>query len=305
MSPRHLVALLGPTASGKTAAAVAVARALPVEVVSADSRQLRRGMRIGAAAPSDEDLAAVPHHLVGCVAPDAPWGLADFLAQARAALDAIWARGRTPLLVGGTGQYMWALLEGWRVPSVPPDAALRARLEAAAARGGDHLHARLAALDPDSARRIDARNVRRVIRALEIVEVTGGPVTAREREPLDFSWRAVGLAWPRAALHARADARAERMYAAGLVEETRGLFDCYGPACPALHAVGYAEAARVLAGEWDVTAALRRTQQETHRLIRMQAAWFRGGDARIEWRDGADLDAVVGAVVAAARPPLR
>ena len=150
---RQLIALLGPTASGKTAAAVAIARTLPVEVVSADSRQVRTGMRIGTAAPTDAELAAVPHHLVGIVVPDAEWTLAAFLERARAALEDIWGRGRLPLLLGGSGQYVWALLEGWRVPAIAPDPALRARLEAEAAdRGGDALHARLATLDPVSGR---------------------------------------------------------------------------------------------------------------------------------------------------------
>ncbi len=115
---RHLVALLGATASGKTAAAIAIRRRFPVEVVAADSRQARRGMRIGTAAPTDAELAAVPHHLVGIVDPDAPFTVADWLAAARAALEDIWARGALPLLVAGTGQYAWALLEGWRVPLV-------------------------------------------------------------------------------------------------------------------------------------------------------------------------------------------
>ncbi|MBM4416305.1 MAG: tRNA (adenosine(37)-N6)-dimethylallyltransferase MiaA, partial [Chloroflexi bacterium] len=166
---RSLVAIVGPTAAGKTAAALAVARRLPVEVVSADSRQVRAGMRIGTAAPTEAELAAVPHHLVGCVAPDAPWTLADFLREARTALAAIWARGRLPLLVGGTGQYVWALLEGWQPPAVPPDPALRAALEREAAGAGvGALHARLAALDAGAAARVDARNPRRVIRALEV-----------------------------------------------------------------------------------------------------------------------------------------
>ena len=302
----HLVALLGATAAGKTAAAVAIARRMPVEVVSADSRQLRCGMRVGTAAPTDAELAAVRHHLVGIVEPDAPWTLADFLRRAREALEQIWDRGRTPLLVGGSGQYVWALLEGRSVPAVPPDPRLRARLEAEAAEhGAEAVHARLAAADPASARRIDARNLRRVIRALEIVEATGAPVPPGKPEPPDFGWSAVGIAWPREALYARADARVERMYGAGLVEETRALIARCGRDFEALKSVGYAEAVRFLAGEWDRRAANERTKTETHRLIRQQAAWFRLDDERIDWRDGADLEGVVGAVVAAARAPVR
>ncbi len=303
---RRLVALLGATASGKTAAAVAVAQRLPVEVVSGDSRQLRCEMLIGTAAPTDAELAVVRHHLVGIVAPDAPWTLADFLRRAREALAEIWERGRTPLLVGGSGHYLWALLEGRSVPAVPPDPGLRARLEAEAAEHGlEAVHARLAERDPASARRIDARNLRRVIRALEIVEATGAPVPPGRLTPPDFEWCAVGIAWPREALYARADTRVERMYKAGLVDETRALIDRYGRDFEALKSVGYAEAARVVAGEWELPAAVERTKTETHRLIRQQGAWFRPHDERIDWHDGADLDGLVDAVVAAARAPVR
>ena len=259
-------------------------------------------MRIGTAAPAETELAAVPHHLVGVAGPCAPWTLADFLAGAHGALDAIWARGRLPLLVGGTGQYVWALLEGWRPPPAPPDPALRARLEREAReRGPQAVHARLAALDPRSAARIDARNLRRTIRAIEIVEATGAPIAPLRRAPPPWPWRAVGLAWPHEALDARTDARAARMYAAGLVAETRALIARCGADFEALRAIGYAEAARVVAGEWDEATALARTQRATRRLIRRQAAWFRADDGRIAWRDGADLGGVVRAVEAATR----
>jgi tRNA dimethylallyltransferase len=302
---RQLIALLGATASGKTAAAAAVAQRLTVEVVSADSRQLRREMQIGTAAPTEAELAAVRHHLVGIVAPDAPWTLADYLSRARQALEEIWDRGHTPLLVGGSGQYVWSLLEGRSVPAVPPNPPLRARLEAVAGAQGVHaVHARLAECDPASASRIDARNLRRVIRALEIVEATGAPVPPRRLTPPDFEWRVVGIAWPREALYARADARVERMYEAGLVDETRALINRYGGSFEALKSVGYAEAARVVAGEWEPRQAAERTRSETHRLIRQQGAWFRADDGRIDWRDGEEVDGVVDAVVAAARAPV-
>jgi len=292
-----LVAMLGATASGKTAAAVAIARRLPVEVVSADSRQLRRGMRVGTAAPTDEEQADVPHHFVGCVEPDAHWTLADFLEGARAALDGIWSRGRIPLLAGGTGQYVWALLEGWQVPVVPPDPARRAALEREAEqRGLEPLVERLRALDPATAVRVDARNPRRVIRALEIVETTGEPVPPLRREPPEWEWTAFGLRWPRAALHRRADARVERMYASGLMEETRALIERYGPDIEPLRSMGYAEGARVLSGALTVEEAVERTKIETHRLIRMQHAWFRDDDPRIRWLDGADIEGVASAV---------
>lgn len=257
-------------------------------------------MRIGTAAPGDEELAAVPHHLVGVAEPDAPWTLADFLEGAHTAIEGIHARGRLPLLTGGAGQYVWALIEGWQPPAVPPDPALRARLEGEAREHGlETLHARLASLDPRSAERIDPRNHRRLIRALEIIEATGEPIAPLPRVPPSWPWRAVGLEWPRRALFRRADERAERMYAQGLVEETRALIARCGEDFEALSSIGYAEALGVLHGKWDEREAIERTQAATHRLIRRQAAWFRPADPRIAWHDGADLDGVVAAVEAA------
>jgi tRNA dimethylallyltransferase len=302
---RPVIALLGATASGKTAAAIEISRRIPIEVVSADSRQIRSEMRLGTAAPTDEELAAVSHHLVGIVAPAAPWTLADFLARARAAIEGIQSRDRTPLLIGGTGQYIWALLEGWEVPRVPPNSALRARLEAEAESDGIALHARLAELDPASAERIDARNPRRVIRALEIIDATGAPVPPLNRDGAAFDWRATGIEWSRDALYRRADARAEAMYRNGLVAETRALIERYGGDFDALRSIGYAEAQQLIDGKLDEAAAIERTKTQTHRLIRMQATWFRTDDDRIAWSDGANLGALAGAVVDAAGAPVR
>lgn len=307
MSPhtRRLVALLGATASGKTALAVEIARRLPVEVVSADSRQLRRSMVIGTAAPAAEEQAAVRHHLIGIIEPDAPWTLADWLVAAREAIEGAWSRDALPLLLAGTGQYVWALLEGWSVPAVPPNPALRAELEAVVGReGAVELHARLAAVDPPSAERIDVVNTRRVIRALEIVEATGVPVPPLRHQPPDFQWHAVGLRWPREELYARADRRVERMYRDGLVEETRALIEAHGRDFEALRSIGYAEALHVIDGDWETQEAVERTKTATHRLIRMQGTWFRDDDSRIEWIDGSDALAAAAAVEAAAGTPV-
>lgn len=257
-------------------------------------------MRIGTAAPSDEELAAVPHHLVGIVDPDAPWSLVGWLTGARGAIAGVHARGRLSLLVGGTGQYVWSLLEGWDVPAVPADSARRARLEAlAATEGYEALHAHLAAVDPASAARIDARNIRRVVRALEIVEVTGAPVPPLQPRDPGFDWHIVGLHWSREEIHRRADARVAAMYAAGLVEETRALVARYGREFEALRSIGYREALSVLDGETTEEHAIERTRIETHRLIRTQAAWFREDDPRIEWIPGDDPAAGVEAVLRA------
>ncbi len=261
-------------------------------------------MRIGTAAPNDGELAAVPHHLVGIVEPDEPWTLADFLERAHEAIAAIHARGRLPLLVGGAGQYVWALLEGWQPPAVPPNWELRAELEAEASdHGVEAVHARLVALDPASAERIGTTNERRLIRALEIVEATGEPIAPLPRVPPSWPWRVVGLQWSRSALSRRADRRAEAMYAAGLVEETREVVARCGEDFEALRSIGYAEALGVLHGRWGQAEAVKRTQAATRRLIRRQGAWFRPVDPRIEWVPGADVESVVTAVEAAAQEP--
>jgi tRNA dimethylallyltransferase len=303
---RRLVALLGATASGKTAVAAAAARDHPFEVVSADSRQLRRGMLIGTASPTPEERAAVPHHLVEIADADAPWTLSDWLEAAHAALEDIWSRDATPLLVAGSGQYAWALLEGWQVPRVEPDPQRRAELEARAeVEGTPAVHALLAEIDPVRAERIEPQNLRRVIRAIEIVEATGEPVRPLEHRAPEWSWRAVGLGWSREALHERADRRAEAMYDGGLVEETRGLIERHGDRFEALRSMGYAEAAGILRGELTREEALERTKTSTHRLIRQQGNWFREDDDRIEWVDGANVAEAASTVVAAARPPMR
>jgi len=297
MTRPRVIAIVGPTASGKTGVAVEVARRVRAEVISADSRQVRRGMVIGTAAPTLGELADVQHHLVAVTEPDAMWNLNDWLERARTLVGEIHERGAVPLVVGGTGQYVWALLEGWDVPSVPPQPELRARLEARAAAGeGEALHEELRAVDPASAERIDPRNSRRVIRALEIVEATGRPVPPLEPRDPGFDWHVLGLRWSREAIHQRADRRVVAMFEEGLLDEVRDLVEQYGRDFDALRSIGYREALGVIEGNLTIDEAIERTQIETHRLIRMQANWFREDDPRIQSVDGADLDAAVAAV---------
>ena len=221
-----LVCVVGPTAVGKTALAVELARRFDGEIVSADSRQVYRGMTVGTAKPTDEERAAAPHHLLDIIDPPEPFGLGLFLERASEALAGIRSRGRLPIVCGGTGQYVWALAEGRRLPQVPPDPEFRAALEAEAERGGgDALHRRLAEIDPARAEALDARNVRRVIRALEINHVTG-------RLPSEFADSAgfpgacalvLGLTMDRKALYRRIDERVDRMMAEGFLREVEEL----------------------------------------------------------------------------------
>ncbi len=294
MTPR-LIAVAGATATGKTPLAIALARRLDGEIVNADSRQIYRGMDIGTAKPSAVERATVPHHLLDIIAPDEPFSLALYLDRARTTLDEIWARGKPPILVGGTGQYVWSVIEGWRVPRVPPDHALRAELQERAERDGtETLVADLQAIDASSAEMIDRRNVRRIIRAIEVTRATGVPFSDwRKKDMPPFGTTIVGLRLDRTALHARIDARVDAMIAAGLVEEVQALTASgYGCDLAAMGSIGYREICGYLSGEATLEAATARIKTETHRLARMQHTWFRDDDERIAWLDADDTDLV-------------
>ena len=283
-----LIVLVGPTAVGKTETALMLAQALGGEVVSADSRQVYVGMDVGTAKPTSAELARVPHHLIDILPPDANLTLAEYQAAAYAAIDDILARDRLPLLVGGTGQYVLAVVEGWGIPRVPPNPALRLTLQAfAAIYSSTALHARLAALDPVAARKLDYRNVRRVVRALEVCLETGRPISQLQRKtPPRYRVLWLGLTRPRPALYGRVDARIDRMLADGLVEEVRRLTEAgYGPELPSMSALGYREIGQYLRGAATLEEAVARIRRETRRFVRQQGAWFHADDPRIHWFD--------------------
>jgi len=285
--PEHipLLAVVGPTATGKTGLAIRLALRLQGEIVSADSRQLYQGMDIGTAKPTPEERALVPHHLLDSIAPDMPYTLTQYQADAQAAIAAIAARGHLPLLVGGTGLYIRAVVDNLAIPEVPPDWEMRRELEAQAAReGAEALHARLAALDPTSAARIDPANVRRVIRALEVCLATGQPFSALQgARPSPYHVLMLGLTCERARLYECADRRVDAMLAAGLVEEVRALAARgYGWQLPAMTSLGYGEIGAYLRGETSLEEAAKRLKFNTHSYIRRQYSWFRP-DTRIHW----------------------
>lgn len=284
-----LIAIVGPTATGKTALAIALAQRLGGEIVGADSRQVYRHMDIGTAKPTAEERALAPHHLIDVVDPDEEFSLAQYLEQAGAALEDVWSRGKQPLLVGGSGQYVWALLEGWRVPRLPPQRELRRELgERADRQGAEALHRELAQVDPKAAARIDPRNVRRVIRALEVHKATGRPISYwQEKDPPPWEVLILGLTCPRRELYERIDARVDSMMEAGLVDEVRGLLAMgYEPSLPSLSGIGYKQVCQHLAGELDLATAVARIKTATHRLARQQYTWFRLDDGRIRWLEG-------------------
>ena len=272
-----LIVLLGPTAVGKTALSLDLCQAFAGEIISADSRQIYRGMDIGTAKATPAEQARAPHHLIDIRDPDETLTLAEYQALAYAAIDAIHARGHVPFLVGGTALYIRAVVRGLRIPNVPPNPALRAELEEfLAAQGREALYARLAALDPATAAVIDAQNPRRVLRALEIFLATGrSKVELEGEDPPPYRTLMLGLRRPRAALHARVDARVEAMVREGLIDETRRLLATYDPALPALTSLGYKEIGAYLRGEMDLPTAAAQIKIETHRYVRHQSTWFR------------------------------
>jgi tRNA dimethylallyltransferase len=285
---KRLIAIVGPTATGKTPLAVDLAERIGGEIINADSRQVYRGMDIGTAKPSREVQTRVRHWLIDIADPGETFSLARYLDLAIAALDDCWSRGVQPLLVGGTGQYVWALIEGWRVPRVPPDKALRAELEQVfASNGVDALARELERVDPASAAEVDMRNPRRIIRAIEVHRATGRSLAEwRASDPPSFQSRITGLSCERAELYRRIDARVDAMMSSGLVDEVRSLIERgYGCNLPSMSSIGYRQVCQQLAGDLSLDDAVARIKTETHRLARMQHNWFRANDPRIHWID--------------------
>ena len=282
-----LVAVVGPTASGKSEWALAIAQTFNGEVIGADSRQVYRGMAIGTAQLGPARRGRVPHHLVGHTDPSERYNLVRFLAEARAAIAEIRSRQCLPILAGGTGQYVWALLEGWSVPEIEPNLELRSYMEARSIReGAGQLHADLIAIDPQAAQRIAPTNVRRVIRALEVHALTGKPISSwhESRDPLEAL--VVAPALEREDLGARIERRVDSMFARGFVDEVRALLKGgLDSKVSALESVGYPEVCRHLAGEITRVEMITAVKQATRKLARRQQRWFRRRDDRIHWLD--------------------
>ena len=286
-----VVAIIGPTASGKTALAISLAEQFQGEIINADSRQVYRCMDIGTAKPTLEEQSKARHHLLELLNPDQDFSLGAFLALAKSAAEDIHRRDRLPLLVGGTGQYIWAFLEGWNVPEIPPDEEFRRGKEREAEEIGPMaLHQQLEAIDPLRAGQLDPRNVRRVIRALEIFHVTGRkPSESIERALPVRDSLVIGLTLERQELYDRIDRRVDRMLAAGFLDEVRQLSAMgYSLGTGPLDSLGYRELGQHLSGELALYEAVQRTKFQTHRLVRRQYTWFKLTDPRIYWLNAAD-----------------
>ena len=290
-----MIAIVGPTASGKTALSVRLAERLGAEIVSADSRQVYRGMDIGTAKPTPAQREKVRHHLIDVVDPGERYDVLRYQREARDALAEIRARGRIAIIVGGTGLYVRALLDGLDIAALPHDPTVRARLEAL---DPATLHARLRSLDPDAASRVDPRNVRRVVRYLEVATIAGGQVT-RARGPRILALR-IGLRPPREVLLAAIEGRVREMVASGVLQETRELMTRgVDPGLPSMSAHGYVHWAAHLRGELDLETAIGRTARDVRAYSRRQMTWFRR-DPAIRWYDPTATDPLDAIIEAAA-----
>ncbi len=288
---RPLIVILGPTAVGKTGLAIQLAQALNGEIIGADSRQVYREMDIGTAKPTAEERAAAVHHLIDIVNPDETLSLSTYQQMAYETIDAIHQRGHIPLLVGGTGQYITATIEGWSIPEVAPNPELRAELEAfAVEQGAQALYARLVKLDPTAAEKIHPHNIRRTVRALEVCIESGQPFSELQRKrPPAYTILQYGLTMERERLYAQADRRVEQMMVRGFVNEVQGLLDRgYAHTLPSMSSLGYRELSDHLFNNTPLAEAIELTQHATHDFIRRQYTWFRGHDSGILWHNQDD-----------------
>jgi len=285
-----VVAIVGPTASGKSALALRAAERSGGEIVSADSRQVYRGMDVGTAKPTAAERARIPHHCIDLVDPSEPYDVARYQRDGRAALADVASRGKTAYVVGGTGLYVRALLDGLLLDAAPTDSELRARLERRAdAEGPAVLHRELARIDPAAAERVDVRNARRVVRYLELAMLAGRVPQEREAK---VAARRIGLDPPRAWLDQRIGARVRQMVDDGVLEETRRLVDGgVNERLPSMSGHGYVHWAAHLRGEIGLDAAIVATAKDVRAYSRRQMTWFRR-DPDIRWVDPTASDPV-------------
>ncbi len=279
-----LVAIVGPTGVGKTSLSLRLAAIVGGEIVSADSRLFYRGLDIGTDKPSLTERAKLPHHLIDICRPDETVTLGTYQQLAYESIGQVHASGRIPLLVGGTGQYIWAIIEGWGIPAVAPRPRMREVIEKL---GRIEIFRWLNFLDPVSANQIDPRNVRRMIRALEVTFVTGRPMSLlRSKKPPRIDIKIIGLTANREYLYRRVDNRIDQMMAKGLLIEVTNLrLAGYGRQLPSMSGLGYRQLCSHLEDEVTLEEAVQRIKFETHRFIRQQYTWFRIDNPAISWYD--------------------
>ncbi len=296
MIGKPLIIVLGPTAVGKTGLAIELAKQVNGEIIGADSRQIYRHMDIGTAKPSPEQRQQAPHHLLDIVDPNEKLAVAQYQRIAYETIDSIHNRGHIPLLVGGTGQYISAVAEGWTIPEVPPNEDLRVELETfASTYGSEALHNRLVEFDPVAAQAIDHRNVRRVIRALEVCIETNQPISLlQQKHPPSYRILEYGLTMDRERLYQQADRRIDEMMGMGFLAEVEALLNMgYDRHLPSMSGLGYSQLTAHLLDGVTLETAIAQTKYDTHDFIRRQYTWFRGHDPGILWHNMENLEITV------------
>ena len=284
--PNPLIVIVGPTAVGKSRIAIEVSRQLNGEIISADSRLFYRGMDIGTAKPSDEDRRKINHHLIDIADPDEVMSLRIFQEKAQDCIKEIIDRDKLPILVGGTGQYIHSVTEGWIIPPQKPDDKMRDLLnEWANEIGSEEIHQKLFLLDPVAAKKIDPRNVRRTIRALEVILGTGKLFSLQKsRERPKYYLKMIGLSLPREILYQRIDERINQMISDGLIDEVKILLSKgYSSDLPSMSAIGYREIADYLENKITYDDAIMLMKRRTRQFVRRQANWFKFNDPHIHW----------------------
>lgn len=283
---KPLIVIVGPTCVGKTEASIYLAEKTNGEIISADSRTFYKGMDIGTAKPTIDELKRVQHHLIDVAEPNNSWSLALFQQKAKAAIHEIHLKEKIPFLVGGTGQYIRSVAYNWSPPPKSPNPNLRNTLKQLGdEKGKEFLHRALLLLDPDAANLIDFRNVRRTIRALEVIYFTGKKFSSqRVNSPSPYRLIIIGLERPREELYERIDNRIEKMFADGFIEEVKTLLESgYSPDLPSMSAIGYRECALIVEGKLSEEQAITEIKRKTRIFVRRQANWFKRTDHDIQW----------------------
>ena len=291
MAYSNVIFIVGPTGTGKTEAALNLRHLSAIEIINADSRQVYQGLSIGTAKPSLDEQALVPHHLFDVLSPDIFFSIAEYLEIARNKINQILANGITPVVVGGTGQYIWGLIEGWQIPAVPPNYNLRKFYETYAEENGSKaLYAKLLDVDPKAVSFINASNIRRIIRALEVWEHTGVPFSKlRQQIPPNYNYQVFAIYMNRVDLYKKLDDRITSMIESGWINEIKDLLaQGFNVELPAFSSAGYRELAAYVKGDMAYSEAIEKTKSATHRLVRSQYNWFKHSDDRITWLKSTD-----------------
>jgi tRNA dimethylallyltransferase len=303
---KPLIVIVGPTAVGKTNFSIRLAEKIGGEIVSADSRLFYKGMDIGTAKPSPNERKKVKHHLIDIINIDEKWCLADFQKEAARVISGIYQHGKIPILVGGTGQYIWGLLQGWSLIEVKPNFELRRRIEKWGRElGPETLHEKLAIIDPVAAKKIEPKNLRRTVRAIEVIFTTGVTFSEQyKKSGNEYSYLLIGLIRDRGELYERIDHRIDSMIANGLVEEIDGLLKKGNPVdLPAFSAIGYSQIIDYLQGKISLEEAIRLIRRQSRIFVRRQSNWFKENDRTIHWFNAGQAD-LLQQVISTIKDPL-